>query len=98
MEKTIFQILTNKFLYFALLIRTELLNSFYRGAGLKHPSMDDVLNMEIEIPSLIEEQVQITDILCNMDLEIQALQDERNKYALIKQGMMQELLTGKTRI
>jgi type I restriction enzyme S subunit len=33
-----------------------------------------------------------------MDLEIQALQDERNKYALIKQGMMQELLTGKTRI
>jgi type I restriction enzyme S subunit len=33
-----------------------------------------------------------------MDSEIQALLDERNKYALIKQGMMQELLTGKTRI
>lgn len=52
----------------------------------------------ISLPSQIEEQVAIAEVLSNMDAEIQALQDERNKYALIKQGMMQELLTGKTRI
>jgi type I restriction enzyme S subunit len=52
----------------------------------------------ISVPNQIEEQKAIAEVLSNMDAEIQALQDERNKYALIKQGMMQELLTGKTRI
>jgi type I restriction enzyme S subunit len=33
-----------------------------------------------------------------MDDEIQALQEERDKYALVKQGMMQQLLTGKIRL
>jgi type I restriction enzyme S subunit len=50
------------------------------------------------IPPTFEEQEAIAEVLFDMDSEIHALQDERNKYALIKQGMMQELLTGKTRI
>ena len=40
----------------------------------------------------------ISDVLFTIDAEIQALESEHKKYNLIKQGMMQELLTGKTRL
>jgi len=33
-----------------------------------------------------------------MDAEIEALEQKLGKYRMIKQGMMQELLTGKTRL
>ena len=50
------------------------------------------------IPATKAEQQAIASILSNMDAEIRALEAERDKYALIKHGMMQELLTGKTRL
>jgi type I restriction enzyme, S subunit len=46
----------------------------------------------------IKEQEAITQILCDMDDEIIKLENKRDKYICIKQGMMQELLTGKTRL
>ncbi|MHB0924446.1 MAG: restriction endonuclease subunit S [Bellilinea sp.] len=45
-----------------------------------------------------EEQEVIAKILTDIDNEIAALEKRRVKTALIKQGMMQELLTGKTRL
>lgn len=45
-----------------------------------------------------DEQNAIAQILSDMDDEIRQLEAEREKYTLIKQGMMQELLTGKTRL
>lgn len=33
-----------------------------------------------------------------MDAEIEALEEQREKYEAVKQGLMQELLTGKTRL
>lgn len=45
-----------------------------------------------------EEQSAIANVLADMDSEIQTLEAERDKYLLIKQGMMQDLLTGKTRL
>ena len=92
------QLLSNKFLYLALLIRTDTLNSFYRGASIKHPSMEDVLNLEIAFPPTIEEQNSIANILTSMDDEIAALEQKRDKYIAIKSGMMQQLLTGKIRL
>jgi type I restriction enzyme S subunit len=56
-----------------------------------------IKNAKITIPS-IEEQNAIAQILSDMDAEIQSLEAKRNKYQQIKQGMMQELLTGKTRL
>jgi type I restriction enzyme S subunit len=53
--------------------------------------------LEIDIPSL-EEQTAIAQILSDMDAEIEALVQKLSKYRLIKQGMMQKLLTGKTRL
>lgn len=46
----------------------------------------------------LEEQTAIATILADMDEEIQALEQRLNKTRQIKQGMMQELLTGKTRL
>jgi type I restriction enzyme S subunit len=54
-------------------------------------------NLEIELPSLPEQEA-IAQILSDMDAEIEALEQKRDKYKAIKQGMMQELLTGKTRL
>ncbi len=52
----------------------------------------------VHIPEDKKEQYAIAHILTDMDAEIYALEAERDKYTLIKQGMMQELLTGKTRL
>jgi type I restriction enzyme S subunit len=52
---------------------------------------------EFNSPPLPEQQA-IAQILIDMDSEIDALEQKRDKYKAIKQGMMQELLTGKTRL
>lgn len=44
------------------------------------------------------EQTAIASILAGMDAEINSIEQRRNKTQLLKQGMMQELLTGKTRL
>jgi type I restriction enzyme S subunit len=44
------------------------------------------------------EQTSIAAILSDMDTELDALESKLSKARQIKQGMMQELLTGKTRL
>ena len=51
----------------------------------------------IDIPPL-REQRAIAAVLSDMDAEIAALQARRDKTRALKGGMMQELLTGKTRL
>jgi type I restriction enzyme S subunit len=53
--------------------------------------------LEIELPS-IEEQNAIANILSDMDAEISQLEGRRAKMGELKQGMMQELLTGRIRL
>lgn len=55
-------------------------------------------NFDICIPYSIEEQEAIARILLDMDKEIEALQKKFDKYKKIKEGMMEELLTGKRRL
>lgn len=55
-------ILSNKYLYYWMLSQKEEIGKFYRGAGIKHPSMLSVLNMPIPILSL-SEQNRIVGIL-----------------------------------
>lgn len=56
------------------------------------------LEFIVDIPPTIEEQIEIAEILSDMDSEIEQLETKKAKYQDIKQGMMQELLTGKTRL
>jgi len=50
------------------------------------------------MPNSIEEQVAIAEVLSDIDTDIAALETRRAKTQAIKQGMMQELLTGRTRL
>ncbi len=59
--------------------------------------LDDIRKMVIPMPSL-KEQFAVNQILSDMDAEITQLETKKVKYQAIKQGMMQELLTGKTRL
>lgn len=67
------------------------------GTTHKRISRGALGRIEFLIPS-IEEQKAIAQILSDMDMEIEALEAKKAKYQGIKQGMMQELLTGKTRL
>ena len=52
----------------------------------------------INIPKNKEEQTAIATILTDMDKEIADLEAKRDKYRLLKSGMMQKLLTGQIRL
>ena len=54
--------------------------------------------LSIYIPLDIEEQKAIADVLTAMDDEITALEDERNKMIQIREGAMDDLLTGRVRL
>ena len=47
---------------------------------------------------VLETQIHIANILSDLDAETIALEQKLGKYKMIKQGMMQELLTGKIRL
>ncbi|MDF7824690.1 restriction endonuclease subunit S [Pontiellaceae bacterium B12227] len=54
--------------------------------------------LPIHLPPTIDEQQAIAEVLSDMDTEIQALETKLSKTKAIRQGMMQELLTGKVRL
>ena len=67
------------------------------GTTHKRISRGALGKIEIEIPTS-DEQRAIAKILSDMDAEITQLESKKEKYQAVKQGMMQELLTGKTRL
>lgn len=54
--------------------------------------------LSIKIPSSLKEQQAISEILTDMDDEIELLEQQRSKYTALKQGAMQQLLTGQIRL
>jgi type I restriction enzyme S subunit len=68
------------------------------GSTIKHIYITIVNLMTIALPKARSEQTGIADLLSDMDAEIAALEQRRDKTRALKQGMMQELLTGKTRL
>ncbi|GJQ37347.1 MAG: hypothetical protein JETCAE01_33570 [Anaerolineaceae bacterium] len=67
------------------------------GSSINNLKPSDIESIEIPFPSLPEQQA-IAEVLGDMDAEIAALETRREKTSLLKQGMMQELLTGKIRL
>ena len=55
-------------------------------------------NFQMRLPPTKDEQVAIAKALSDMDAEITGLETQRAKTAQLKQGMMQELLTGRIRL
>ena len=69
-----------------------------QGAAQANISKSDIEDYVLLMPSSEEEQAAIVSVLSSMDEEISSLEAKREKYASIKQGMMQQLLTGKIRL
>jgi len=92
--------LDTEFLYY-LLISREVHNQYLSkaaGSGVLNLNKELVKSVELTFPKSLKEQKSIASVFCDMDTEIKSLESKKSKYLLIKQGMMQELLTGKTRL
>ena len=88
----------SEFLYHYLIFIEKDWSKLSSGSTFDSINGDILRNRITFVPSSLPEQQAIASILTAMDNEIQALQAQRDKYTLIKQGMMQQLLTGKIRI
>ncbi len=68
------------------------------GSTRQSVGMNVLRDIRFKQPSSFEEQRAIAAILSDMDAEIAALEAHRKKTRALKQGMMQELLTGRIRL
>ncbi len=84
------------FSYFISNNKEEVLK-YVSGSTVYHLYGSELANLNLYFPSL-SEQERIATILSDMDAEIEALEQQLGKARHIKQGMMQELLTGRTRL
>lgn len=85
-----------KFLYYYLTNRD--LTELVTGSGQPQIVRIPLSNYVVTIPLFYNEQQAIAAILSDMDQEIANLEAQRDKYSVLKSGMMQKLLTGKIRL
>ena len=74
------------------------LNLLSSGTTISYLSREQFEEYLIYIPKDLAEQQSIAQVLSDMDSEIEQLEKKLSKYQQIKQGMMQELLTGRIRL
>lgn len=86
------------FLYYILMEPLKIKQAGTGATTVKHLSHGDIESMSILLPSSLEEQRAIASVLTAMDDELTALEAKKAKYVALKQGMMQQLLTGKIRL
>lgn len=86
------------FMYYLLTYRQEDLYKLQTGGAQPHVYPRDIESIEISTPTTKDEQQAIAIVLSDMDSEIQLLEARLTKYQSLKQGMMQQLLTGKIRL
>jgi len=87
----------SEYLFYNLDNRYTELRELSSGGGRGGLNLKLLGNLDIPLPCLAE-QAAIAAVLSDMDAELTALEARRDKTRAIKQGMMQELLTGKTRL
>jgi type I restriction enzyme S subunit len=88
---------SNEFLYYKLLTMKSQMVERAIGSTFLEISKKDTAALELSVPEH-GEQTAIAEVLSDMDAELAALEQRRDKTRALKQGMMQELLTGRTRL
>ncbi len=84
------------FLFYSL-VHKDILRFLASGTRAKL-NKSEMNKIEMFFPTDETEQTAIATVLSDMDAEIEALEQRRAKTRDLKQAMMQELLTGKTRL
>lgn len=97
--KTHEELLYPRYLYYYLMSRNfrKHIGAQATGSAQLNFGPSHIEKVEIILPKPLE-QTAIALVLSDMDAEIEQLEQKLDKYRMIKQGMMQELLTGKTRL
>lgn len=89
-----------QFLYY-ILCSDAIMNQYVSmaaGSSVQNLNKEKVANVLLYAPTSLQEQSAIASVLTSMDNEISALAAKKAKYEHVKQGMMQQLLTGKIRL
>lgn len=88
------------FLYRVLLssVFKDFIDTLSAGSTIKHLYQKDLKDFEFKMPVDLEEQKAIADALTAMDEEVEALENERDKMIQIREGAMDDLLTGRIRL
>lgn len=68
------------------------------GSTINHLYQRDLVTLEFVVPATLAEQRAVSTVIFDADIEIEALERRLEATRAIKQGMMQELLTGRTRL
>jgi type I restriction enzyme, S subunit len=84
------------FLFYSL-VHKNILRFLASGTRAKL-NKSEMWKIEVNVPVALPEQTAIAEVLSDMDAELAALEQRRDKTRDLKQGMMQELLTGRTRL
>ena len=89
-----------RFINYVLLssVGQKQIDSFQAGGNREGLNFTQVRSIKIPLPSTKDEQDAIAAVLSDMDAEIAALETKFTKARALKQGMMQELLTGRIRL
>ena len=86
------------FLFHALVYAEDRWQTFEQGSTFTAANSEQVEQFRLFVPDDNGEQRAIASALSDMDAEITALEQRRDKTRAIKQGMMQHLLTGRVRL
>lgn len=87
-----------KFIFYWFLWQESNIQALGSGSTVKGISLNLLKKINICCPPSLDEQRAIVAVLSDMDAELAALEARRDKLRAVKQGMMRELLTGRTRL
>lgn len=88
----------NDYLYHYFIFIESLWEKLSTGSTFDSINSDQLSKIKVPFPKSKAEQTFIAQILSDMDAEIESLEKQLQKTELLKQGMMQELLTGRIRL
>ncbi len=88
---------TPDFIFWFITNNPSKLKSLAQGSTIKGLLRDRLLKLKLPLPSLPEQQ-KIAEILSTVDNKLELLREEKGKFERIKQGLMNDLLTGKRRV
>jgi type I restriction enzyme S subunit len=93
-----FETVDVEFLYYLLLTQKPGFISLCGGSTFLEIGKTRLAVYSVRLPSTRAEQTAIAEVLSEMDAELATLAQQREKTRALKQGMTQELLTGRTRL
>jgi type I restriction enzyme S subunit len=88
----------SKFLFYVMETKYKELRDLSDGGGGRGGlNLAIIKDVRVTVPEL-DEQKKISEVLWSMDDELEALTEQVSKLRMVKEGMMQDLLTGKVRL